>query len=52
MGKVRVLVGDWDVVEVGVEWAETAPAQVPQGIAYVLAVEQRFLTRQAFLAMT
>ena len=31
---------------------ETAPAQVPVGIVCVLVVEQRFLTRQAFLAMT
>jgi hypothetical protein len=39
-------------VGVEVEWVETAPAQVPVGIACVLAVEQRFLTRQAFLAIT
>jgi hypothetical protein len=52
MGKVRALAGDWGVVGVEVEWVETAPAQVPVGIACVLAVEQRFLTRQAFLAIT
>jgi hypothetical protein len=52
MGKVQVLAGDWDVVEVGAEWVETAPAQVPVGIVYVLLVGQRFLIRQAFLAMT
>jgi hypothetical protein len=52
MGKVRERVGDWGVVEVGAEWVETALAQVPVGIACVLAVEQRFPTRQAFLAMT
>jgi hypothetical protein len=32
-------------------WVETALAQVPVEIACVLVVEQRFLTRQAFLAM-
>jgi hypothetical protein len=52
MGKVREQVGDWDVVEVEAAWVETALAQVPQGIACVLAVEQRFLTRQAFLVIT
>jgi hypothetical protein len=31
---------------------KTALAQVPRGIACVLAVEQRFLIREAFLAMT
>jgi hypothetical protein len=31
---------------------ETALAQVQRGIACILAVEQRFLTRQAFLVMT
>jgi hypothetical protein len=51
MGKVRELAGDWGVVRVGVEWVETALAQVPVEIACVLVVEQRFLTRQAFLAM-
>jgi hypothetical protein len=52
MGKVRELAGDWDVVGVEAEWVETALAQVPVGIACALAVEQRFPTRQAFLAMT
>jgi len=50
MGKVRELAGDWGVA--GAEWVETALAQVPMGIACVLVVEQRFLTRQAFLAIT
>jgi hypothetical protein len=45
MGKVRELAGAWDVVQVGAEWVETALAQVPVGIACVLVVEQRFLTR-------
>jgi hypothetical protein len=52
MGKVREQVGDWDVVEVEAEWVETALAQVPQGIACALAVEQRFLIRRAFLVIT
>jgi hypothetical protein len=52
MGKVREQVGDWGVVEVGAEWVETALAQVPRGIVCVLLAGQRFLTRQAFLAMT
>jgi hypothetical protein len=29
----------------------TAPGQVPRGIVFVLAVEQRCLIRQVFLAM-
>ena len=33
------------VVLVGVEWVETALVQVPVGIACVLVVEQRLLTR-------
>jgi len=52
MGKVREQAGDWDVVRVGAEGEETALGQVPVEIAYVLVVGQRFLTRQAFLAMT
>jgi hypothetical protein len=52
MGKGRELAGDWDVVEVGAEWVENAPAQVPVGIVCVLLVGQIFLTRRAFLAMT
>jgi len=51
MGKVRELAGARDVVEVGAEWAGTALAQVPPGIVCVLLAGQRFLTRQAFLAM-
>ncbi len=51
MDKDREPAGDWGAVGVEVEWVETAPAQVPVGIACVLVVEQRFLTRQAFLAM-
>ena len=52
MGKVRELAGDWDVVGVEAEWVETALAQVPVGIACALVVEQRFPTKQAFLAIT
>jgi hypothetical protein len=37
---------------VGAEWVETALAQVPAGIVCVLVVGQRFLTRQASLAIT
>jgi len=51
MDKVQELAGDWDVVEVGAEWVETAPAQVPVGIVCVLLVGQRFLTRRALLVM-
>ena len=52
MGKVRELAGDWDVAGVEGEWVGIALAQVPAGIACALVVEQRFLTRQAFPAMT
>ena len=52
MGKVRELAGDWDVAGVEGEWVGIALAQVPVGIAFVLVVGQRFLTRQAFLAIT
>jgi len=52
MDKVRAPARDWGAAGVEVEWVETAPAQVPVGIACVLVVEQRFLTRQAFLAIT
>jgi hypothetical protein len=50
MGKAREQAGDWDVAGVG--WEETALAQVPVGIACVLAVGQGFLTRQVFPAIT
>jgi hypothetical protein len=50
MGKVWELAGDWGVA--GAEWVETALGRGPAGIACVLAAEQRFHTRQAFLAMT
>jgi hypothetical protein len=52
MGKVLELVEGWDVVAVEAEWAETALEQVPPVIACALVVEQRLLTRRAFLAMT
>ena len=52
MGKVRAPAGDWGAAGVGAEWVETAPGQAPAVIACVLVVEQRFLTRQAFLAIT
>jgi len=39
------------VVLVGVEWVETALAKVPVGIVCVRVVEQRLLTKRAFLAM-
>ena len=52
MGKVREVARDWDVAGVEGEWVETAPAQVPVGIACALVVEQRSLTKQAFPAMT
>ena len=52
MGKVRELAGGYDAAGAGAEWMETALAQVPVGIVCVLVVEQRFLTGQAFLAMT
>lgn len=51
MGKDRELAGDWDVVAVGAEWMEIARVQVPREVAYVLAVEQRLLIRQAFPVM-
>jgi hypothetical protein len=44
MDKVRELAG--------VGWVGTALVQVPAGIACVLVAEQRFLIRQAFLAIT
>jgi hypothetical protein len=51
-GKDPELVEDQGVALVQVEWVETAPGQVPAGIVCVPVVEQRFLTRQAFLAIT
>ncbi len=50
-GKVLELAGGWDVAGVEAEWVGTAPGQVPAGTVYALVVEQRFLTRQVFLAM-
>ena len=52
MGKVRELAGGYDAAGAGAEWMETALAQVPVGTVCVLVVEQRFLTGQAFPAMT
>jgi hypothetical protein len=51
MGKDRELAEAWDVVVVGAEWVEIARVQVPREVAYVLAVEQRLLIRQALPAM-
>jgi len=51
-GKVQELAGAWDGVEAEADWVGTVPGQVPAGIVYALAVEQRLLTRQAFPAMT
>ena len=51
MDKDREPVGAWGVVEVWVEWVETAQVQVPQEIAYVLAVERRYRIRQVFPAI-
>jgi len=51
MDKDREPAGAWGVVEVGVGWVETAQVQVPQEIAYVLAVERRYRIRQVFPAM-
>ena len=51
-GRVWELAEDQDAVGVEAEWVGIVRGQVPAGTVYALAVEQRFFTRQAFLAMT
>ena len=51
MGRGREPAEAWAVVEVEAEWVEISQGQVPRGVAYVLAVEQRFRIRVAFPAM-
>jgi hypothetical protein len=54
LGKVQEQVEEWvwGVVLVGEGWVETALGQVPVEVASAPVAEQRFLIRQALLAIT